>query len=388
MLLNAGEEERTNFSRMATYVGLPLAVGSWRGTRVLGCSRLAASVADAAAVTSLTRPLAMMLFQDYVFPFELTSILILIAILGAVVLARRESGFRLIVKVSREIPTLVPVSYYVVLSAAAFRPGRHRLAVQAEHRHHVHVHRADAERRESGVRRVWPCAGPVAGTGFVFFVIVVAAAEAAVGSGNRDSDRAQPQDAERGARESAQAVTKLTRMFVLEHLWIIPLLPLLGAAVNGIVSRIFGRSWPHSLQMASRLARRDFPSRTALELFREFSQLAPASIPWVHSYFPWIVAGGFRADYALQVDQLTMVMLLIVTGVGFVIHIYSTGYMAHEEGYARFFSYLNLFMFFMLTLVLAANYVVLFVGWEGVGLCSYLLVGFYFLREVGHQCGQ
>ncbi len=105
------------------------------------------------------------------------------------------------------------------------------------------------------------------------------------------------------------------------------------------------------------------------------------------TYFPWIGAGGFRADYALQVDQLTMVMLLVVTGVGFVIHIYSTGYMAHEEGYARFFSYLNLFMFFMLTLVLAANYVVLFVGWEGVGLCSYLLIGFYFLRKAATNAG-
>ena len=75
-------------------------------------------------------------------------------------------------------------------------------------------------------------------------------------------------------------------------------------------------------------------------------------------------------------------MLLVVTGVGFLIHIYSTGYMAHEGGYYRFFSYLNLFMFFMLILVLAANYVLLFVGWEGVGLCSYLLIGFYFLKKV------
>ncbi len=81
-------------------------------------------------------------------------------------------------------------------------------------------------------------------------------------------------------------------------------------------------------------------------------------------------------------------MLLVVTGVGWLIHIYSTGYMAHEEGYYRFFSYLNLFMFFMLILILAANYVLLFVGWEGVGLCSYLLIGFYFLREVGGGRGQ
>ncbi len=82
-----------------------------------------------------------------------------------------------------------------------------------------------------------------------------------------------------------------------------------------------------------------------------------------------------------------MVMLLVVTGVGFVIHIYSAGYMAHEEGYGRFFSYLNLFMFFMLTLVLAANYVLLFVGWEGVGLCSYLLIGFWFLKKTATDAG-
>jgi NADH-quinone oxidoreductase subunit L len=172
-------------------------------------------------------------------------------------------------------------------------------------------------------------------------------------------------------------------MFVLDHLWIIPLLPLLGAAVNGI----FGRRWPHSVTNSIALGSTGLSFIAAVELFREFSQLAPASIPWVKTYFPWIAAGGFRADYALQVDQLTMVMLLIVTGVGFVIHIYSTGYMAHEEGYARFFSYLNLFMFFMLTLVLAANYLVLFVGWEGVGLCSYLLVGFYFLRKAATNAG-
>src|SRR3984957_336298 len=172
-------------------------------------------------------------------------------------------------------------------------------------------------------------------------------------------------------------------MFVLDHLWIIPLLPLVGAAVNGI----FGRRWPHSVTNWIALGSTGLSFVAAVELFREFSQLAPASIPWVKTYFPWIAAGGFRADYALQVDQLTMVMLLIVTGVGFVIHIYSTGYMAHEEGYARFFSYLNLFMFFMLTLVLGANYVVLFVGWEGVGLCSYLLIGFYFLKQAATNAG-
>ena len=110
--------------------------------------------------------------------------------------------------------------------------------------------------------------------------------------------------------------------------------------------------------------------------------------PYVKQFFDWIVAGNFRAGFDLQLDQLTVVMLLVVTGVGFLIHIYSTGYMAHEEGYYRFFSYLNLFMFFMLILVLAANYVLLFVGWEGVGLCSYLLIGFYFLQKSAADAGK
>ena len=93
-------------------------------------------------------------------------------------------------------------------------------------------------------------------------------------------------------------------------------------------------------------------------------------------------------DFALQVDQLTIVMLGVVTFVSLLVHIYSTGYMAHEEGYYRFFSYLNLFVFFMLTLVLAANVVLMFVGWEGVGLCSYLLIGFWFLKQSAISAGK
>ena len=121
---------------------------------------------------------------------------------------------------------------------------------------------------------------------------------------------------------------------------------------------------------------------------REFSQLSPSQIPYVGDYFTWIAAGPFRVDFSLQVDQLTVVMLLVVSFVGMLIHIYSTGYMAHEGGYYRFFSYLNLFMFFMLTLVLAANLIVMFVGWEGVGLCSYLLIGFWFLKKSAADAGK
>ena len=87
-------------------------------------------------------------------------------------------------------------------------------------------------------------------------------------------------------------------------------------------------------------------------------------------------AAPFNVDWAYQVDPLSSVMILVVTGVGFLIHVYSTGYMAHDAGLLALLRYLNLFMFFMLTLVLANNYVLMFVGWEGVGLCSYLLIGF------------
>ena len=108
---------------------------------------------------------------------------------------------------------------------------------------------------------------------------------------------------------------------------------------------------------------------------------------YIEHYFTWIQSGDFHVGFDFAVDRLTAVMLLVVTGVGSLIHIYSIGYMAHEGGYYRFFAYLNLFMFFMLTLVLAANYLVLFVGWEGVGLCSYLLIGFYFLKKSATNAG-
>ncbi len=100
--------------------------------------------------------------------------------------------------------------------------------------------------------------------------------------------------------------------------------------------------------------------------------------PVVVSYWTWMVAGSLEVNAALQLDQLSMIMMLVVTGVGFLIHVFSVGYMREDPGYARYFSYLNLFVFFMLVLVLGASFPVMFVGWEGVGLCSYLLIGFWF----------
>jgi NADH-quinone oxidoreductase subunit L len=172
-------------------------------------------------------------------------------------------------------------------------------------------------------------------------------------------------------------------MPALTYLWIIPLLPLLGAAANGI----FGRRWSKGAVTGVALSSTTLAFLFALETVREFLALPSDQIPWIKSYFTWISAGGFRADFALQVDQLTVIMLLVVTGVGWLIHIYSSGYMHDDPGYRRFFSYLNLFMFFMLVLILAANYLLMFVGWEGVGLCSYLLIGFFFLKQSATNAG-
>jgi len=174
-------------------------------------------------------------------------------------------------------------------------------------------------------------------------------------------------------------------MPILEHLWIIPLLPLLGSAINGLL----GSNWPNKVVNSVALGSTGLSLLCAIEAVREF--LAYYELRhevFVRHFINWIVASNdLTIGFDLQIDHLTVVMLLVVTGVGFLIHIYSTGYMAHEGGYYRFFSYLNLFMFFMLILVLAANYLVMFVGWEGVGLCSYLLIGFYFLKKSATDAG-
>jgi NADH-quinone oxidoreductase subunit L len=169
---------------------------------------------------------------------------------------------------------------------------------------------------------------------------------------------------------------------ILEYLWIIPLLPLLGSAINGL----FGAKWPNKYVNIAAIGSTGLSFLLSLEAVREFFD--SGQVLFRKEFFTWIAAGNFRAGFDLQMDQLTVVMVLVVTGVGWLIHIYATGYMAHEGGYYRFFSYLNLFMFFMLILVLAANYVLLFVGWEGVGLSSYLLIGFYFLKKSASDAGK
>lgn len=165
------------------------------------------------------------------------------------------------------------------------------------------------------------------------------------------------------------------------HLWLIPLVPFAGFLVNGLL----GRKLPKMLVSAIALIATLIPFVQVAQIWFRFSGL---SLPYVEHLGTWIQTGTFRAGFDLQLDQLSMVMLLVVTGVGFLIHIYSVGYMAHEEGYWRFFAYLNLFMFFMLTLVLSENFLLMFVGWEGVGLASYLLIGFYFLKNSAANAGK
>src|SRR5258706_1917195 len=164
-------------------------------------------------------------------------------------------------------------------------------------------------------------------------------------------------------------------------LWLIPLLPLTGAAVNGF----FGRRFSKKAVAGVALFFSGAAFLLALRVLLSFSSLA---LPYVESGISWIRSGEFHVNFAFYLDQLSLVMLMVVTGVGFLIHIYSVGYMWDDDGFYRFFSYLNLFMFFMLMLILANNYLVMFIGWEGVGLASYLLIGFYFLKDSAAAAGK
>jgi NADH-quinone oxidoreductase subunit L len=165
------------------------------------------------------------------------------------------------------------------------------------------------------------------------------------------------------------------------HLWLIPLVPFAGFLVNGLV----GRKAPKAFVTAVALIAAFLPMLQVSAVLWNYHTLA---LPYVENVGTWIRAGAFHADFAFAVDRLTLVMLCVVTGVGFLIHVYSVGYMGEEEGYWRFFAYMNLFLFFMLTLVLAENFLLMFVGWEGVGLASYLLIGFYYAKDSAAHAGR
>jgi NADH-quinone oxidoreductase subunit L len=169
------------------------------------------------------------------------------------------------------------------------------------------------------------------------------------------------------------------------NLWVIPLLPLIGAAINGLFGRRFKNALVSTVALLFTAASFGWAAWAVLQ---GLSYVNAEHKPYIENISTWITAGTFSAPFGFQLDQLSMIMVLVVTGVGFLIHIYSVGYMSHEGGYYRFFAYLNLFMFFMLTLVLANNYLLMFVGWEGVGLASYLLIGFYFLKDSAANAGK
>ncbi|MEX2110008.1 MAG: NADH-quinone oxidoreductase subunit L [Gemmatimonadaceae bacterium] len=214
-----------------------------------------------------------------------------------------------------------------------------------------------------------------------------------------------------------------------ELLWLLPLLPLVGFVINGILSLNSARLGPNDpttpehhtysgrADEAAALSHAEHSGAVgddhhatnrhrwagvvsivgpgvlllsfglALAMFSAMRGVTMES-PFIQSYFQWMATGDLSIDAALQLDQLSMVMVLVVTGVGSLIHVFSVGYMREDPGYPRYFAYLNLFVFFMLVLVLGANYPVLFVGWEGVGLCSYLLIGFWFSEKVNADAGK
>jgi NADH-quinone oxidoreductase subunit L len=171
---------------------------------------------------------------------------------------------------------------------------------------------------------------------------------------------------------------------MIDYLWLIPIIPLAGAAINGLAGKRLSK--PAVSMIACGAAGISFI--LSLISFFDLLKLAPEQRNVLHVCFTWIASGTFVAKAEFLLDPLSSVMILIVTGVGFLIHIYSIGYMHAEDGYYRFFAYMNLFLFSMLVLVLAGNFLLMFVGWEGVGLCSYLLIGYYFDRRSAGDAGK
>jgi len=170
----------------------------------------------------------------------------------------------------------------------------------------------------------------------------------------------------------------------MEMFWLIPLFP----AASAFILAVFGKWLPK--KYVSWLACLSVFASFVISLVSFFGllKISSESLPIVKTFFHWIQSGSFQADLSLQLDPLSSIMTLVVTGVGFLIHVYSVGYMAHDKGYKRYFTYLNLFTFAMLVLVMGANLVLMFVGWEGVGLCSYLLIGFWFEKHSAANAGK
>ena len=169
-----------------------------------------------------------------------------------------------------------------------------------------------------------------------------------------------------------------------EIFWLIPFVPALSTFILAVFGRILPKKWV-SFQACFSVF---FSFVIAVISFIGLLQTSHDKVPLIKTLFSWIRAGSFEANLSLQLDPLSAVMALVVSGVGFIIHVYSVGYMSEDEGYTRYFTYLNLFTFAMLILVMSSNLVMMFIGWEGVGLCSYLLIGFWFEKHTAASAGK
>ena len=175
---------------------------------------------------------------------------------------------------------------------------------------------------------------------------------------------------------------------MFDKIWLIPILPLIGVLINGLLGRHlerYNKAVIHWIGCSTVFG----SFIITLIIFVQLLGLSPENRLYEFTLFDWISSGVLQTSISYQIDPLSMFMCTFVTGVGFLIHIYSIGYMAHDEGrYYRYFTYLNLFMFSMINLILANNYLLMFLGWEGVGLCSYLLIGFWFSKEENAIAGK
>jgi NADH-quinone oxidoreductase subunit L len=171
---------------------------------------------------------------------------------------------------------------------------------------------------------------------------------------------------------------------MVDSVWLIPFFPLMGAIFNGLIgSRISNKAVGLTGCLTVTVS-----FLTSVPILLKLLSFPPEQRSLEITIFNWVTSGRFQVDVTFLIDPLSCLMVLIVTGVGLLIHIYSIGYMHADKAYWRYFSFLNLFVFFMLMLVLAANYLILFLGWEGVGLCSYLLIGFWYEKKSASDAGK
>ena len=171
---------------------------------------------------------------------------------------------------------------------------------------------------------------------------------------------------------------------MIEYVWLIPVFPLVGFMINGLM----GHRLPKNIIGTLGSAMVGLSFALTVSIFLEYVKLPVDARPMEVTVYTWIGSGGFKAVVAFLVDPLALIMLSVVSGVSFVIHVYSVGYMHDDPGFPRYFAYLNLFVFFMLVLVGANNFLMMFVGWEGVGLCSYLLIGFWYEKDSASDAGK